>query len=87
MGRHMGEFGSAPLAKLLSDPLQSAGLNIIHAYEVTAVLTIYTSGHLLVRDSLPEWEGKDTRALFIFGLDLVLDGARARIGSRISPLE
>jgi AcrR family transcriptional regulator len=79
IGHHMGDFDSAPLSKLVIDPLRSAGLSEGHATRVTLALTVYTSGHLLIRESLPQWDNSDQYRMFVYGLDLLLDGARARI--------
>jgi TetR/AcrR family transcriptional regulator, tetracycline repressor protein len=83
MGQHMSDFASAPLGKLVSDPLVASGLREVDAVQVQIALTLFTAGHLLVRGSLPDWPEKDDRAVFLDGLDLLLDGARGRVGRRM----
>jgi AcrR family transcriptional regulator len=79
IGHHMGEFSSLPVSKILVDPLCDAGLKEEDAYRVIMALILFTSGHLLIRGSVPEWVGMDKQAMFTEGLDLLVDGARGRV--------
>ena len=79
MGSHIGDFGSEPLAKLVLEPLRTAGLSDANARKVTLALVVFTSGHLLLREGLPDLNGSNQRELFEDGLDLILDGARGRV--------
>jgi AcrR family transcriptional regulator len=79
MASHLGDFESASVTKLLTDPLRDAGLSELNARKTGLALTVYTAGQLVVRDSLPDGNGTSQRDLFVDGLDLILDGARTRV--------
>lgn len=82
VGQHMGEFVSVRVAKLVSEPLIREGLSSEEAGEVRLALTLLTAGHVQIRDSLPALDGEPGRQAFEGSVDLVLDGARARVGRR-----
>jgi AcrR family transcriptional regulator len=81
IGENMGDFTSLSTAQLVNDPLRNTGLSERTVQEVSVAMVLFTAGHLLVRDALPDWEGSDHQASFVAGLDLLLAGARTQVGS------
>jgi AcrR family transcriptional regulator len=87
LAAHEGE-ARLRLAATIREMLKSSGFGATEADDVMAALFFYVSGALLgpqghLEDEHPE--GALRRESFARGLDLVLDGARAQLGSR--PLE
>ncbi|MGE0795405.1 MAG: TetR/AcrR family transcriptional regulator [Acidimicrobiia bacterium] len=82
MGQHLTEFGSPRVAELVVTPLREAGLGAADAERVTLALVLVTAGHLLLRapgGEEDEVEPDRAAGSFVEVVDLLLDGARARI--------
>ena len=74
---HVPEFASESLVKMITDPLCRAGLSPAEANQITLALVLINVGHMLV-EMPPKLQKRAERALED-GVDLILEGARARL--------
>jgi len=78
IAQHVPEFTSVNLVKQITGPLFAAGLSPQDAKQITFALVLLNGGHMLVRMP-PELE-KEAAEAFENGVDLILGGARSRVG-------
>jgi AcrR family transcriptional regulator len=80
IARHVPEFSSVNVAKLLVGPLCAGGLSPAEAHRITFALILLNGGHMLVR--MPAELQQEAAEAFADGVDLILRGARSRVGQR-----
>jgi AcrR family transcriptional regulator len=80
IAQHVPEFSSVNVAKLLVGPLCAGGLSPAEAHRITFALILLNGGHMLVR--MPAELRQEAAEAFADGVDLILRGARARVGQR-----
>src|ERR1700722_6313204 len=80
IAQHVPEFSSVNVAKLITGPLCAGGLSRAEANRITLALILLNGGHILVR--MPVELRQEAAEAFADGVDLILRGARARVGQR-----
>jgi AcrR family transcriptional regulator len=80
IAQHVPEFSSINVAKLLVGPLCAGGLSPDEASRITFALILLNGGYMLVR--MPAELQHEAAEAFADGVDLILRGARARVGQR-----
>ena len=80
IAQHVPEFSSVNVAKLLVGPLCAGGLSPAEAHRITFALILLNGGHMLVR--MPAELQQEAAEAFADGVDLILRGARSRVGQR-----
>jgi AcrR family transcriptional regulator len=76
IAQNIPEFTSEHLARLITDPLQAAGLSADEAARIVFTLILLNAGHMLIR--VPAGLEDEAAAAFEEGVDLVLRGAQTR---------
>ena len=76
IAQNIPEFTSEHLARLITDPLQAAGLSADEAGRIVFTLILLNAGHMLIR-VLAGLED-EAAAAFEEGVDLILRGAQTR---------
>jgi TetR/AcrR family tetracycline transcriptional repressor len=76
IAQNIPEFTSEHLARLITDPLQAAGLSADEAGRIVFTLILLNAGHMLIR--VPAGLESEAAAAFEEGVDLILRGARTR---------
>ena len=76
IAQNIPEFTSEHLARLITDPLQAAGLSADEAARIVFTLILLNAGHMLIR--VPAGLEDQAAAAFEEGVDLILRGAQTR---------
>jgi AcrR family transcriptional regulator len=76
IAQNIPEFTSEHLARLITDPLQAAGLSADEAARIVFTLILLNAGHMLIR--VPAGLDEEAAAAFEEGVDLILRGAQMR---------
>ncbi len=76
IAQNIPEFASEHLARLITDPLQAAGLTADEAARIVFTLILLNAGHMLIR--VPAGLEDEAAAAFEEGVDLILRGAQMR---------
>jgi AcrR family transcriptional regulator len=76
IAQNIPEFTSEHLARLITDPLQAAGLSADEAGRIVFTLILLNAGHMLIR--VPAELEDEAAAAFEEGVDLILRGAQTR---------
>jgi AcrR family transcriptional regulator len=76
IAQNIPEFTSEHLARLITDPLQAAGLSADEAGRIVFTLILLNAGHMLIR--VPAGLEDEAAAAFEEGVDLILRGAQTR---------
>jgi AcrR family transcriptional regulator len=76
IAQNIPEFTSEHLARLITDPLQAAGLSSDEAARIVFTLILLNAGHMLIR--VPAGLEDEAAAAFAEGVDLILRGAQTR---------
>jgi AcrR family transcriptional regulator len=76
IAQNIPEFASEHLTKLITDPLQAAGLSADEAGRIVFTLILLNAGHMLIR--VPAGLEDEAAAAFEEGVDLILRGAQTR---------
>jgi AcrR family transcriptional regulator len=76
IAQNIPEFTSEHLARLITDPLQAAGLSADEAARIVFTLILLNAGHMLIR--VPAGLEDGAAAAFEEGVDLILRGAQTR---------
>jgi AcrR family transcriptional regulator len=76
IAQNIPEFTSEHLARLITDPLQAAGLSADEAGRIVFTLILLNAGHMLIR--VPAGLEDEAAAAFEDGVDLMLRGAQMR---------
>jgi len=76
IAQNIPEFTSEHLARLITDPLQAAGLSADEAARIVFTLILLNAGHMLIR--VPAGLEEEAAAAFEEGVDLILRGAQMR---------
>jgi AcrR family transcriptional regulator len=80
IAQHVPEFSSVNVAKLITGPLCAGGLSPAEANRITLALVLLNGGHMLMR--MPVELQQEAADAFEDGVDLIVRGARARVGQR-----
>src|SRR6202000_3073429 len=76
IAQNIPEFTSEHLARLITDPLQAAGLSADEAGRIVFTLILLNAGHMLIR--VPAGLEDEAAAVFEDGGDVILRGAQTR---------
>jgi AcrR family transcriptional regulator len=76
IAQNIPEFTSEHLARLITEPLQAAGLSADEAGRIVFTLILLNAGHMLIR--VPAALEDEAAAAFEDGVDLMLRGAQMR---------
>jgi TetR/AcrR family transcriptional regulator, tetracycline repressor protein len=76
IAQNIPEFTSEHLARLITDPLQAAGLSADEAGRIVFTLILLNAGHMLIK--VPAGLEDEAAAAFEDGVDLMLRGAQMR---------
>jgi AcrR family transcriptional regulator len=76
IAQNIPEFTSEHLARLITNPLQEAGLSAGEAARIVFTLILLNAGHMLIR--VPAGLEGEAAAAFEEGVDLILRGAQTR---------